>query len=515
MKLPATKYLAVVALFSSVALAQQARVSPLAPSSGAPAPAASPAPQSSDKKSPAALPKHKIGPFEITINWRSRAEGWNWFEGNTGNSDYGLWDSLLRIGIGQTRERLDWFAEMEQPAILGLPNDAVVAAPQGQLGLGGTYYAANRNHVNNASVFLKQAYVDFKHLGPARAKLGRFEYFDGTEVKPKDPMLAAVIQTRISSRLISNFAFAAVQRTFDGGQFSLNGGQNNFTFFGARPTAGVFQVDGMNELDVEVYYGAFTRSLNTSHGAAQLRVFGLGYVDDRNTILKTDNRPVPVRTADLGKVQLGTFGANYAQVINTTNAGKFDFLVWGAFQGGSWGALTQRASAFVGELGWQPAVKHLKPWMSAGFSYGSGDGNPNDSRHGTFFQVLTTPRQYARLPFYNMMNNEDFYGTLNLKPTSKLGLRSEVHALRLADASDLWYSGGGAFQPNTFGYTGRPSNNFRGLGNVWDISADYQITPAFSTTLYYGHAWGKSVIAKIYPKDADGQLIFLETNFHF
>lgn len=459
--------------------------------------------------------KHKLGPFEITINWRTRAEGWNWFQGNTGNSDYPLWDSLLRVGIGQTREHLDWFAEMEQASILGLPNDAVVAAPQGQLGLGGTYYAANGNQANNASVFLKQAYVDFKHMGPARLKMGRFEYFDGAEVKPRDQMLAAVIQSRISSRLIANFGFTAVQRSFDGGQFAVNSGQNNFTFLGARPTAGVFQTDGMPELDIEVYYGAFTRTINTPHGEAQLRVFGLGYVDDRNTILKTDNRPVPVRTADLGKVQLATYGANYAQVINTRNAGKFDFLVWGVYQGGSWGTLTQRAGAFVGELGWQPAVKHLKPWLSAGYSYGSGDGNPNDSTHGTFFQVLTTPRQYARFPFYNMMNNEDFYGTLNLRPVAKLTLRSEAHALRLASAEDLWYSGGGAFQPKTFGYTGRPSNNFRGLGNVLDVSADYQITRSFSTTLYYGHAWGKSVIAKIYPKDADGQLIFLETNYHF
>jgi len=252
--------------------------------------------------------KHKIGPFEISINWRTRAEGWNWFQGPTGNSDYPLWDSLLRIGIGQTRERIDWFAELEQPSILGLPNDAVVAAPQGQLGLGANYYVANLNQVNNASVFLKQAFVDFKHLGPTRLKLGRFEYFDGTEVKPRDPTLAAVVQTRISSRLISNFAFAAVQRSFDGGQFALNGGKNNFTFFSARPTAGVFQVDGMPELDLEIYYGAFTRSLDTPHGSAQLRVFGLGYVDDRNTILKTDNRPTPLRTADVDKIQLATYG---------------------------------------------------------------------------------------------------------------------------------------------------------------------------------------------------------------
>jgi hypothetical protein len=362
---------------------------------------------------------------------------------------------------------------------------------------------------------VKQAFVNFKHLGPAGLKLGRFEYFDGLEVTPKDPLLAKVIQTRISSRLISNFAFTAVQRSFDGVQLSMNSGQNNFTFFGARPTQGVYQVKGMDELDVDTYYGAYTRSVTTAQSAGELRVFALGYIDHRTLVLKTDNRPAGIRAADTGKIEIATWGADYAHVVNTTDAGKFDFLAWGAVQTGSWGSLAQRAGAFVGEAGWQPPVKVLKPWISAGYSYGSGDGNPNDSHHGTFFQDLPTPRQYARFPFYNMMNNEDLYGSLNLRPLSRLGLRSEVHTLRLANAADLWYSGGGAFQPKTFGYTGRPSNGNRGLANVWDISADYQITRSFSTTFYYGHAWGKGVISAIYPKDADGQLIFLETNFHF
>jgi len=488
-----------------------------------PAPAAPPE-QLTEKKEPPPPPKHKLGPLEISINWRTRAEGWYWFEGKTGNSEYGLWDSLLRVGIGQSSDHFDWFIEGEQPSILGLPNDAVVAAPQGQLGLGANYYAANNNHTNVANGFVKQAFVNFKHRGPLGLKVGRFEYFDGLEVKPKDPLLATVIQTRISSRLISNFAFTAVQRTFDGVQLSLDSDQNNFTFFGARPTQGVFQVKGIDELDVDTYYGAYTRSVKTSQSAGELRVFALGYIDHRTTVLKTDNRSAALRMADSDKIEIATWGADYVHVFNTPSAGNFDFLGWGVVQTGSWGNLSQHAGAFVGEAGWQPPVKVLKPWFSVGYSYGSGDdshASPNNTRHGTFFQLLPTPRQYARFPFYNMMNNEDWYGTLNLRPTSKLLLRSEAHALRLASASDLWYSGGGAFQPKTFGYTGRScgmtctSNGLRGLGNVWDISGDYQLTKSFGTTLYYGHAWGKSVISLIYPNDANGQLIFLETNYHF
>jgi Alginate export len=457
--------------------------------------------------------KHKAGRFDISIHWRTRVEGWQWFEGNTGNSDYPLWHSLLRVGVGQTRDRIDWFVEGETASILGLPNDAVAPAPLGQLGLGGTYYAANGNHTNNTNGFLKQAFVDFKGLGRSNVKLGRFEFFDGLEIKPADPLLGAVIQGRIAHRLLSNFGFTAVQRTFDGGEYQWNSGPNNLTIFGARPTAGIFQVDGMDELDVAGYYGAYNRIVTTAHGPGALRVFAVGYVDDRNTVLKTDNRPQAVRAADLGKVEIATYGADYVQVLNT-KSGKFDLLAWGVVQTGSWGSLKQRAGAFVTEAGWQPGVA-FKPWISAGYSYGSGDGNPNDATHGTFFQVLTTPRQYARFPFYNMMNNADLYTTLNLHPASKLAMRTEAHAIRLASGSDLWYAGGGAFQPKTFGYLGRPSGGHEGLANVWDISADYKFTSMLSANVYYGHAWGKAVISSIYPRNANGQFVFVETDFHF
>ena len=476
-----------------------------------------PASQASPSPSPAMAPlaKQKLGPFEISLNWRTRTEGWNWFEAQAGDSDYGFWNSTLRIGLGQSGEHMDWVVEGEQPSILGLPSRAVVAAPQGQLGLGGSYYTVNNNHTNEANGFLKQAFVNFKHLGPFALKVGRFEYFDGGEVKPKDPFLATVIQTRVTHRLISNFGFSAVQRAFDGVQLSLNSGANNFTFLGARPTQGVFQVKGMNELDVDIYAGAFTRSIGSGRSAGALRIFSLGYIDHRTLVLKTDNRPSTIRSADQSKIEIGTYGLDYVHVYDADKTGKFDLVLWGALQNGSWGRQMQHAASFVTEAGWQLPVKVAQPWFSVGYSYGSGDGDPGNSRHSTFFQLLPTPRPYARFPFYNMMNNEDAYGTLNLRPTSRFSLRTEAHTLRLASASDLWYSGGGAFQPKTFGYTGRPSNGNRGLSNVCDLNADYQFSRSFSASFYYGHAWGKSVIAAIYPKDANGQFVFLETNVHF
>jgi hypothetical protein len=102
---------------------------------------------------------------------------------------------LLRLAVRQTSNRFDWQVEAAQAAILGVPSNAVVPAPQGQLGLGGSYYAANGNDRNNANGFVKQAIVQFKDQGRRNLKLGRFEFFDGTEVQPKDTTLAALVQT--------------------------------------------------------------------------------------------------------------------------------------------------------------------------------------------------------------------------------------------------------------------------------------------------------------------------------
>jgi hypothetical protein len=131
---------------------------------------------------------------------------------------------------------------------------------------------------------------------------------------------------------------------------------------------------------------------------------------------------------------------------------------------------------------------------------------------GTFFQDLPTPRQYARFPFYNMMNNEDLNATFQREADLKAGGAERSSDAPAGQFVGSLYSGGGAFQPNTFGFTSRPSNTNRGLADVY---TKYQFTRSFAATLYYGHAWGKGVIASIYPNDSNGQLIFLETNFHF
>lgn len=229
--------------------------------------------------------------------------------------------------------------------------------------------------------------------------------------------------------------------------------------------------------------------------------------------MKTDNRPPTVRRADVDAIGIATIGGHYLRSVKT-GASAVDLLAWGAFQAGSWGALDHQAGSFAVEAGWQPAIATWKPWIRGGYSYGSGDGNASDNVHGTFFQVLPTPRVYARFPFFNLMNTRDGFGELILRPSAKLTVRSDAHVLRLADAADLWYQGGGAFEPDTFGYAGRPSGGSTDLAAMYDASGDYVLHRHLTVSGYYGYAAGGAVPRAIY-LDGAGQFGYAEAVVRF
>ncbi len=339
-------------------------------------------------------------------------------------------------------------------------------------------------------------------------RFGRFEYIDGTEAAPKDETLAALKRDRISHRLIGNFAFSHVGRSLDGVQYVYSKPSTNVTLVAAKPTRGVFQVDGWGELDIGLFSASLTKQVAFKKSAAEWRVFGIQYHDWRN-VLKTDNRPAAVRSRDTGNVRVTSAGGNYLHAFSGA-AGKFDVLVWGVAQAGTWGVLDHRAGAVAVEAGYQPPERVLKPWFRAGYSYGSGDDNPNDGDHNTFFQLLPTPRIYARMPFYNMMNNEDTFGEVMLRPHPKVTVRTAVHLLRLAERNDLWYQGGGAFQPWTFGFAGRPSNGNRSLSTVFDVGAEIQVNPNVGIGAYFADAESKSVTSAIYPNDPRSRFGYVE-----
>jgi hypothetical protein len=66
--------------------------------------------------------------------------------------------------------------------------------------------------------------------------------------------------------------------------------------------------------------------------------------------------------------------------------------------------------------------------------------------------MLPTARLYTMTPFYNMMNNQDTFVQLLLKPVEKVGVRTEFHWLRLTEPRDLAYFGSGALKEDLDGH---------------------------------------------------------------
>ncbi|HSL71393.1 MAG TPA: alginate export family protein, partial [Longimicrobiales bacterium] len=354
---------------------------------------------------------------------------------------------------------------------------------------------------------VKQVFVSVKLQPELVLRAGRFEFSDGLEGPIPDGPLGALRRERIAERLLGPFGFSHVGRSLDGADLRYASSRAGLTIMGARATQGVFRLEGMDELDVGVAYLAFTRNFNIDKARADARAFVLGYRDGRD-LPKIDNRPANIRVRDSTAVQIATVGGHLL-ALTPVGSGNADFLVWGAAQFGEWGRQDHNGFGLALEAGYQWPWPGISPWVRAGYWRGSGDEDPADSRHGTFFQALPTPRVYARFPFYNLMNTEDLFLEVMVRPIAGLTVRADAHALRLKDPADFWYAGGGAFERQSFGYAARPGGD-GGLASLIDLSGDYAISPHVGVGAYIGRADPGIVIESIYPTTGTAWLGFLE-----
>jgi hypothetical protein len=462
---------------------------------------------------------------DVTFSWRTRAERWDWFDAGdavAADGRYGFVGSLLRLGATGRGPGLAWTLEGAVPVLLGLPEDAIAPAPQGQLGFGATYHAANDRERTVVQAFARQAFVRVGAAPGARGqamRLGRFEFAEGAELPAHDPTLATLKRDRVAQRLVGPFGWTHVGRSFDGVHYAharpaTSGAATGreLTLAAALPTEGAFRASAWRPLDVGIVYGAYTANGGAAargRGAADVRVFALHYADWR-ALAPMDNRAAAVRAGDTRGVRVTTVGT-HALWARATPLGTVDALAWATQQFGRWGRLAHRAGAGALEVGLQPGgLPALRPWLRLWYFRGEGDRDPADDRHGTFFEVLPTPRPYARFPFHNLMNVDQRAATLILRPGPRLTLRSDVQAVRLASTTDLWYAGGGAFERGSFGYAGRPTDGRRTLATLADVSADLRLTSRLGLNAYLARAGAGDATRAVYPGAGAGWFSYVE-----
>ncbi len=453
----------------------------------------------------------------FTLSDRWRGESVDWFrpppgQASPGAERYSFLGNQLRAGLRATYPHFQLVLEAQDTRLVGLPEDAVAAPPLGALGPGGGYFAHTRD-TTQGETFLKQGHITFRQSG-LQTTLGRFEVADGLETVPGDPTLAWLKRARLAERLVGPFGYTHVTRSFDGARLAYNRPGWNLTAFAVRPTAGGFEVSANGEIDEVGLAGlSVTAKPRPAAPPADLRLFYLYYEDGRSEVLKVDNRPLEQRSADRDSIGVHTLGG-HAVAVREAGAGAFDGLLWGVLQEGSWGSLDHRAWGLAAEVGYQWRRTPGAPWLRLGYDRASGDDDPLDGEHGTFFQLLPTSRIYAQLPFYNLMNNEDLFAQLIVRPHRRVTLRVDYHRLRLSEAADLWYAGGGATKDEVFGFSGIPSGGRRELARLADLAVTVDLAKRLTLYAYAGRAAGDDVVEASFA-GRDATYAYLDLTFRY
>ena len=453
-------------------------------------------------ETPGSESKDRSQYLTLTLSDRVRGEFVDWFEPKpaanaSGAQRYDFFGNQFRLGVRLDVPHLVFYVEGQYTQIDNLPSDASLSRTNGgNLGPGAIYFA-NTHDGDQGEPFLKQGYFTLKDLPDADGFAftgGRFEYSDGLETVPADPALAWLKRTRIAERLIGPFGYTDVTRSFDGGRLVYDVPAFNVTGMVTAPTQGGFEISANKELNIWLAGFAVTLKQLENMVPFDARLFYIFYRDNRDQTTIADNRltlkPAP---KDHNPITLHTWGAHAISVVDV-GPGKADGLLWGALQSGDWGSQNDFGWAYAVETGYQLPQLFAAPWLRVGYDRSSGDRDPNDGSHKTFFQILPTARTYAQTPFYNLMNSSDLFAELVLKPHSKVTVRTDYHWLQLTESQDLWYSGGGATNETFFGYQGLNSGGRHDLGSLLDTSVTVSILKQLTAYCYYGHTFGESVV---------------------
>ncbi|MCC7415644.1 MAG: alginate export family protein [Acidobacteria bacterium] len=470
--------------FFAAALAGAAGTAPLAAQSPPPPSVQSPPPPSA--------------PATLVLRNATRVEMWSYFEPQPGggNPDYTNIANRLQLGVERRRPKYEMTATLQYVQFGGLPPDATGPGP---LGTGALYFDQGGRTPASRQFYLRYLNLKLNNLAPGWSlRLGRMGYASGAESPSGDESLEAIKRQRIDSRLLGEFEWSLYQRGFDGLRTDLDRSRWHASLALLRPTQGGFEDEAGSEIrDIDLWAATASSKPGGLIPHTDWQVFAIGYDDERDVRQRPDNSGlVPARI----DVNVTTMGTSMVAAYRRQDGVRLDGVAWFAGQTGDWFGQTHRASAIDVEAGAQFMRTAWKPWIRGGYARASGDADPRDLRHTTFFPVLPTARKYALSATYSFMNLQDVFVQFLAAPRPTLSLRVDAHALDLANPGDRWYFGSGAGQDTgaSFGYGSRASQGAVDFGTVVEGSADYRVSPHWSINGYLGTIRGGDVVRRTF-----------------
>jgi hypothetical protein len=406
-----------------------------------------------------------------TIRNVTRAESWSFFDPPSDRVDptYTLLSNRATLGVHVNARRLAVEGSFQYAQLVGLPRRAVGPGP---LGPGALFYAAARTP-EAYQLYVKTLSARLQNVVPSLSvQIGRMTH-ESDEGTP------------FAGRLIGNAEWTPFERSFDGvrAEFARPTWRAHAAF--VMPTQGAFEESAsptMGKVQVT------TVGWSTKRAA----LFAHNYRDRRAVTARPDNTGlVPEQV----HVVVRTFGAS-AQFAGV----RF----WGAVQNGEWFGDPHRAFSTSIDAGHQWQRRRWRPAIRGGLLHASGDRDPNDRRHGTFFPMLPTTRPDVLRGTFSHMNLRDVYVVATVEPRDFLSFRTEVHHLALAHRLDGWYSGTGAtaFKGDYFGFSSRRSTLRTDLGTLLVANATARVRKQWTVNASAAVMRGGAVVRRQFDGNA-------------
>jgi hypothetical protein len=402
---------------------------------------------------------------DLGASLRLRTELWDAFVDDV--EAYTGLRTRVRLQYGW-RERLLVVTELQHVGLYGMDGDGSGAIA--------TYRNANDGRRSASGLDVRQLYLEARPTPKSFLRVGRQDVKLGPEVLYPEPDWRYLKAARVGERLLGSVGWSHEERAGDGVSAGWDLGGHQVFAFAARPTTGVFAVETAYRplRDVRYAGGSWTVKRDTWLPGTELGVFGLAYEDERDP--DEGGLPEGLDVYTVGAYWLGVYAAG---------PGKVDAILWGAGQFGDYDGLDHRAGALIAELGYQLPELPAKPWLRVGVNAASGDGDPTDGDHHTFFNLLPTNHLYYgfadQLAFQNLI---DAFVQLKLAPHPMLALNLFVHWFWLENDADARYAGTGAFDRKVFGFPAQPSRGYGRVGTEYDLVATF--TPHRAVTFEVG-----------------------------
>lgn len=463
----------------------------------------------------ASAPAGAAGSTTFLVENTTRAEVWRYFTpppNAATRPDYTFIGSRSTLGVAYVGPRWTARGALQYVRLENLPPGSI---GPGLLGTGAAYF------FQAGSTFSYQFYLralSLRWRDPARGlwiEAGRWSRSEAVREEPARAATPLAEGADLDSRLLGDMEWSLYQRAWDGVRAGVSRGGLSATVSAAMPTQGIFEESANLTMDrVRVVAAELTFAPGVAVAHTRLQGFAIRYDDTRAVSARPDNEPrellgtgVDVHVTTVGASAIGRY---------PWRAGTLDLTVWGAAQMGSWFDRTHRAGAVTAAIGHRVERWPGRPRVGIGLSYASGDPDPRDDRHGTFFPLLPSGDRVSALNAYALMNVVDRWAALDLQVRPTVMSRTTVRRVGVANAADRWYQGSGATSRvgNYFGYQGRDGRGATSIGTAIDQMVEWRPRRWWTLRAYGGRLAGGDIVRRVFRGD---RLVtaWLESTLHF